>query len=213
MICPQCGSAREEGATVCGVCGSQIQARRDEMHPHDAPKRNLSHWVVRSVIVVVVLGGVAIFADQLLRTYHPVVADQPVVAMTTVYQDTRIPSVPITAVMEKGTIAISLKDVKEHRLVRFFDPEGKQQIPLIAYITPTGKLVTAMSTSEHCGSKDFYLQGNNIHCTNCASYWNMSSFEAYACCARYYPDPIPSQVSGDQVLIDAAKVRTWGSRL
>jgi len=213
MICPQCGSAREEGAVVCGVCGSQIQARRDEMHPHGAPKRNLRQWVVRSVVVVVVLGGVAIFADQLLRTYHPVVADQPVVAMTTVYPDTRIPSVPVTAVMEKGSIAISLKDVKEHRLVRFFDPEGKQQIPLIAYITPTGKLVTAMSTSEHCGSKDFYLQGNNIHCTNCASYWNMSSFEAYACCARYYPDPIPSQVSGDQVLIDAATVRTWGSRL
>ncbi|MBE0558175.1 MAG: DUF2318 domain-containing protein, partial [Proteobacteria bacterium] len=165
------------------------------------------------LMAVIVVGGMAIFADQLLRTYHPVIADQPVVAMTTVYPDTRIPSFPVTAEMEDGFITISINDVKEHRLVRFFDPEGKQQIPIIAYVTPTGKLVTAMSTSEQCGSKDFYLQGNNINCANCASYWNMSSMEAYACCARYYPDPLPSMLVGDKVRIDPAIVRTWGSRL
>ncbi|HEX9615363.1 MAG TPA: Fe-S-containing protein, partial [Bacteroidota bacterium] len=76
-----------------------------------------------------------------------------------------------------------------------------------------GKLVTAMSKSEHCGSTDFYLSGNNIHCASCGSYWNMASMEAYACCQRYYPDPVPSVVSGDMVLIESIVVRGWKSRL
>lgn len=170
-------------------------------------------WIVWGLIAAVVTGGVFIFAEQLLRTYHPVISDQPVVAMATVYSDEKVPSTPVVARMADGSIAIALNDVKEHRLVRFFDPEGLQEIPMIAYITPTGKLVTAMSTSEQCGSRDFYLQGNNIHCAQCASYWNMSSLEAYACCARYYPDPFPSVLEGDKVRIDPATVRTWKSRL
>jgi uncharacterized membrane protein len=164
-------------------------------------------------MAVVVVGGVAIFGEQLLRTYHPIIGDQPVVAMTTAYGEERISSVPVTATMEDGFIAVSINDVKEHRLVRFFDPEGQQEIPMIAFITPTGKLVTAMSTSERCGATDFYLQGNDIHCTNCDSYWNMSSLEAYACCARHYPDPFPSTLSGDKIRIDPHLIRTWESRL
>lgn len=213
MFCTQCGSSLDAGTAVCRVCGSKASPTVPDAEPQVASAVSTRRWVVRGVIAAIVIGGILIFADQLLRTYHPVVSDQPVVAMTTVYSETRIPSVQVDALMENGFITISLNDVKNHKLVRFFDPEGKQQIPMIAYVTPTGKLVTAMSTSEHCGSRDFYLQGNNIHCANCASYWNMSSLEAYACCARYYPDPIPSAVSGDRVRIDPSRVRTWESRL
>ncbi len=213
MTCAQCGSVVSEGAAVCGVCGAVVRSGPVEAASGNKHVRKASRWMVRVLLAAVVLGGIALFANQLLRTYHPVVADQPVVAMTTVYPDEKIPSTAVTAVMDEGYITIALNEVKEFRLVRFFDPEGKQEIPLIAYITPTGKLVTAMSTSEHCGSRDFYLQGNNIHCTNCASYWNMSSFDAYACCARYYPDPLPSVVVGDRVRIDAGIVRNWESRL
>ena len=211
MTCSQCGSALERASEVCSVCGTRRQARPEEPAAPTAP--GTRRWIIRAAIVLFVIVGVAVFADQLLRTYHPVIDDQPVVAMATVYGDEPVASVPVAATMEGEFITIPFNDVKQHKLVRFFDPEGQQQIPMIAYITPTGKLVTAMSSSEHCGSTDFYLRGNNIHCTNCASYWNMASLEAYACCARYYPDPFPSTVVGDKVRIEAATIRRWESRL
>jgi len=70
-----------------------------------------------------------------------------------------------------------------------------------------------MSKSEHCGSTDFFLSGNNIHCAQCPSYWNMASMEAYACCQKFFPDPIPSRVVGEEIRIDAAVARNWKSRL
>jgi uncharacterized membrane protein len=129
------------------------------------------------------------------------------------YRDEKIPSTLIEASMQSGSIAIPVKLVQEKKLVRFFDPEGVQDVPMIAYVTPQGKLVTAMSKSEQCGSMDFYLSGNDIHCASCGSYWNMASMEAYACCQKFYPDPFPSTLVGEEVRIDPAVIRNWKSRL
>ena len=124
----------------------------------------------------------------------------------------KISSTNIRARVEGPFIVVPLKDVLEKRIVRFSDPEGIQETPLIAYVTPRGKLVTAMSKSEACHSTDFYLQGENIHCASCPSYWNMSSLEAYACCQKYYPDPIPSVVVGEEVRIESKTIRDWKPR-
>jgi len=211
--CRQCGSEMQEHVKACPTCGSTLIAEDSAPGSSTMPKLSAKRWVIRLSLIAVLLVGIGAFLDQLLRTYHPVIESQPTVAMVTMYRDEQVRSTPIEAVMQQGNIAIPLKLIQEYKLVRFFDPEGIQETPLIAYITPQGKLVTAMSKSEHCGSTDFYLSGNNIHCASCGSYWNMASMEAYACCQRYYPDPIPSTVQGDMVLIEPSAVRQWQSRL
>lgn len=214
MQCKRCGSEVSQDVRFCPTCGSTISLQKADVQP--APARTTltaKQWVVRGALMVVLVGGIAIYLNQLLRTFHPVIEAQPTVALVTMYRDGQIRSTPVEASMKNGMIAVPLRLVQEHKLVRFFDPERIQETPLIAYVTPQGKLVTAMSRSEHCGSTDFFLSGNNIHCASCPSYWNMASLEAYACCQRYYPDPIPSIVSGDMVLIDASKIRQWQSRL
>jgi len=118
----------------------------------------------------------------------------------------------MTAAVEGEDLTIPLNAVLSNKIVRFFDPAGEQHVPLIAYVTPEGKIVTAMSISENCQSTDFYLKGHNIHCANCPSYWNMSSLEAYACCQMFYPDPIPSRLENGKIRINAATVRAWKTR-
>lgn len=213
MQCSHCGADLSEPSKFCPACGAKLES--DPVSGKSAvPKGSHTRtWLLRSLVIVVTLGGIGIFFNQILRTYHPVIDAQPVVAMTTVYRDDRIASEDIDAKMVDGRISIPLDIVKEKKLVRFYDPEGVQTIPMIAYITPQGKLVTAMSTSEHCGSYEFYLEGDDIHCARCASYWNMSSLEAYACCQKYYPDPVPSVILGNDIRIDPSIIRTWESRL
>jgi len=194
------------------MCGSPLANSGYDAPGSPAPRSNRRIYLGIGIFVVLAV-GVYTFMDQLLRTYHPVIDGQPTVAMTSVYENHKISSTPVQAAMKEGFISLPLKVVLEHRIVRFSDPQGIQPVPILAYVTPQGKLVTAMSKSENCGSTDFYLNGNNIHCASCPSYWNMSSLEAYACCQRYYPDPIPSTVVNDEIRIATANVRNWQSRL
>lgn len=165
-------------------------------------------------MVTVLALGLSSYLRVLLRQYHPVIAKQPSVVVAIDYGVTqKIPSTMIQARVDQGYMVIPLESIINHKLVRFFDPEQIQQVPLIAYITPEGKIVTAMSISENCRSTDFYLEGHNIHCAACPSYWNMSSLEAYACCQKFYPDPIPSTLANNEIRIDASVVRSWKSRI
>jgi len=213
-VCQQCGSEFNQEVRFCPVCGSSAH-RRQELNRNMAESSSVTvkRWVMRGLVAVVVLVGIGVFLNQLLRTYHPVIDAQPVVAMATMYRDEKISSTLIEAAVIGESITVPLKIVQEKKLVRFFDPAKVQAIPMIAYVTPQGKLVTAMSKSEQCGSTDFFLSGNDIHCARCPSYWNMASMEAYACCQKFFPDPIPSRVVGEEIRIDAAVARNWKSRL
>ncbi|MBI5464905.1 MAG: DUF2318 domain-containing protein, partial [Ignavibacteriales bacterium] len=141
----------------------------------------------------------------------PVISQQPVVSNAGSAEG-KITSSNVEAKIVGSFLVVSLSDLREKHLIRFYDPEGKQTYPIIAYLASGGKLVTAMSVSENCRSDDFYLEGDNIHCAQCPSYWNASSMEAYACCQKYYPDPIPSTVLGDEIRIELASIRDWKAR-
>ena len=211
--CKQCGTEMDERARFCPSCGSTMKLQEEPEEKEQPKRKGMKRWMIRGGVIGVIAIGLGVFLNQLLRTYNPVIADQPSVALPTMYRAEKIPSTNIEATMDGGFITIPLRTVVEKKLVRFFDPEKIQSVPMIAYVTPQGKLVTAMSKSEQCGSEDFYLTGNDIHCAVCPSYWNMASLEAYACCQQFYPDPFPSTVVGNEVRIDPAVIRKWKSRL
>jgi hypothetical protein len=125
----------------------------------------------------------------------------------------RINSTLLTAVIDGNDIVIPTEQVMNYRIVRIKDPEGIQTVPILLYVTPRGKIVSSMSISESCRSNDFYLEGNNIHCANCPSYWDMESLEAYACCQKYYPEPVPSTVLNGMLRIDKQMAQQWRTRL
>ncbi|MGB2867076.1 MAG: Fe-S-containing protein [Bacteroidota bacterium] len=207
--CLTCGSGVAVEAAFCPHCGSSLSG---EQTPVVEKGRSRFGWVFRAGIVLVFVVGVLSFYRDAFRTYHPVIEKQPDVLQAKSYGNEKIPSSPVQARIEGPFLIISLKEVAEKRIVRFYDPTNQQPVPILAYITPSGRLVTAMSLSENCRSTDFYLEGENIHCANCPSYWNASSLEAYACCQKFYPDPIPSTVLGDEVRIELSKVRSWQAR-
>ena len=209
--CPQCGSALQESVRFCPQCGLDLG---QEKKPDTAPDKTLSYsrWYMRFLLIAVLVGGLWAYLSDAFRAYHPVIEKQPSVIQSVSSSSEKIASTNIQAKIEGPFIVVQLKEVLEKRIVRFSDPEGIQPDPMIAYLTPSGKLVTAMSKSENCHSTDFYLEGENIHCASCPSYWNMSSLEAYACCQKYYPDPIPSTIVGDEVRIESRTVREWKPR-
>jgi uncharacterized membrane protein len=157
--------------------------------------------------------GAVLVWQYLHPKIHPVIAAQPVVDQD-VHADTgQVVMTPIAARIDGDDLVIRLDDVRRHRLVRFEYAGATTTRPLLAYIARDGHLVTAVSVSEHCGSSEFVLKGDRIHCARCPSSWDMLTFEAFACCARYYPDPIASRVVGGEVRIARGDIERWAGRL
>ena len=211
-VCNTCGTFAVEGAKFCSVCGSKLESR--EHVPSAGRNREPSKfkWITQSFVVVVFLIGALTFYREAFREFHPIIAKQPTVSTSLKPNGEKIASTIITATVQGPFIIIPLNEVIEKRIVRFYDPEQKLSVPLLAYITPSGRVVTAISSSENCRSTDFYLEGENIHCASCPSYWNASSLEAYACCQKFYPDPIPSTLLGNELRIESAAARKWQPR-
>lgn len=212
--CQQCGAPLKEGAKFCPQCGVSVSVAEAESVLNTQTPVSKKKWVIAGILVVVLAAGLSAYFKVLLRQFHPVIENQPSVVVPIDYGLVqKIPSKLIEVQINQGLIVVPLSTVLENKLVRFFDPEHIQSVPMIAYVTPEGKIVTAMSISENCRSTDFYLEGHDIHCAACPSYWNMSSLEAYACCQKFYPDPIPSSVVNNEIKIDAKLMRGWKSRI
>jgi len=210
MICSQCGAQLSDTQKFCTNCGTPVSSTQVNATPHVTKKISRGSKIFLAVVLIF---GLYYFTHTLTRNYHPVIADQPSVGYGTNPGQGKIMSYKTTAQIDRNDIVISVEEVTKHGIIRFNDPEGKQTVPILAYVSPRGKIVTAMSISESCRSDDFYLEGKTIHCANCPSYWDMESLEAYACCQKYYPDPIPSRVERGVLRISKDVVQNWRTRL
>ena len=164
-------------------------------------------------MVVVLVGGVLLYLSYLKPGLHSVIRDQPVVSPPVTYDSTGVDMTDIVCEVRDGDIVVRLEDVLRYRLVRFHHAGGKAPHDVMAYIAPDGRLVTAISYSENCRSNQFLLRNNQIYCAYCPSRWDMETMEAFACCGKYFPDPIESRVEGGMVRIRKEVVEQWAGRL
>lgn len=122
--------------------------------------------------------------------------------------------VDVVAKVENGKISIPVHTVKEKKMVRF-EYEGKGgKIPLVAYITPSGRVVTAISMCEPCRSTRFHINENKMVCNACYTEWELETLKGIkGGCLNYPPDVIPSTVEGDHIRIDVRIVDQWKPRV
>jgi hypothetical protein len=145
---------------------------------------------------------------------HPVIAKQPEVSMAATYTGRTISQQEISATVSNGKIIIPLTEVLDKRIVAFDYDAGTTIVPLLAYISNEGKLVTAIRLCEPCNSKTFRIEGNELACGNCDTHWKLDNLEGLqGNCQQHAPDPIPSQVVGQEIQIDEQVVRNWKIRM
>jgi hypothetical protein len=135
--------------------GSSFKEKREKV----LGDKKKSPWILISLIVgAFVLGGVAFWIIRERTTANPKIASQQKVVERMDYSGQTISMTDIRAKVENGKISIPLDVVKEKKMVRF-EYEGKGlKIPLLAYVTLAGRVVTAISMCEPCRSTRFHIQ-------------------------------------------------------
>lgn len=125
-----------------------------------------------------------------------------------------VEQIPIEVTQENGSIVVPLSEVRAKKLVGFTWKGQGKELPLLAYIAPSGKLVTAVSICEPCNGYTFRIQNNSLVCTTCGTTWDLENLGGLGGgCTAYPPDAFPNQLEGDKVIIPETNVANWERRV
>ncbi len=207
--CAACGGEMRQGVGFCPHCGAKRSANPGGSRGKAVPGKPV--W-----LIVLALGTVGffsyLFVDHLPGGDHPVIALQPGVSVSA--SGNHADQVAVVPRTEGDNLTIPLSSVRENRIVEFEYSDGTVTVPLLAFVTGEGKLVTSYRMCEPCNSKKFSIDGDRLSCGNCETQWSLNTLEGLqGTCQKYPPEPFPSRIEGDVVVMSIAQIKNWQIRL
>lgn len=218
--CSHCGKPMVQNANFCTHCGTtingtelrqQLQHKREKVVGTEGPQKN---WI-RTGIILGVLGlfGVWIYAN-LPKRGNPIIASQPAVTAAATYSQAPQQMVDISVRTENGKIIIPLEVVQQRKFVAFSYNNPQNRVPLLAYVSGEGKVITAVSMCEPCNSQRFHIQENRLICNACGSSWELDNLDAISGgCAKFPPDAVPNITVNNEIQIEENIVARWQRRI
>lgn len=215
--CPKCQTKNQESSRFCKKCGFQLSSSsfQDKKEKVLGEKKGKSYWIPISLAIVAIgLGGIGYWIIQGNTAPNPKVSSQPKISNKVDYTGQTIRMTDIQAKVEKGKISIPLSEVMEKKMVRFEYQANGVSVPLLSYITQSGRIVTAVSMCEPCRSTRFRIQDKTLVCNACNTEWDLETLKGIkGGCLNYPPDVIPSTIEKDRIQIDEKTVLDWKPRV
>ena len=217
--CPKCQTKNQDSSQFCKKCGVKLSDStfQDKKEKVLGEKKGKLSWGVISLAVaaIVVLAGFAYWLIQKNNTAtDPRASSQPKVSGNVNYNGQKISMTDVSAKLENGKISIPVEAVLEKKIVRFEYEGNGTKIPLLSYVTETGKLVTAVSMCEPCRSTRFHIRDKILVCNACGTEWNLETLKGIqGGCLNYPPDVIPSTIEKEKIQIDEKIVTQWKPRV
>jgi hypothetical protein len=215
--CPKCRAENEESNRFCKKCGIELsdatfQQKKEKVV--GAKKGRPSWSLILLIVVAIALGGMAYWIVQGNSDANPKGSSQPKVTGKVDYTGQTIRMTDVQAKVENGKIFIPVHVVKENKIVRF-EYEGKGlKIPLYAYLTMAGRVVTGISMCEPCKSTRFRINDRKLVCNACDTEWQMETHKGIkGGCMNYPPEIIPNTVEKDSIVIEEKMVLEWKPRV
>ena len=174
--CPKCQTKNQDSSNFCKKCGFQLS----DSSFQDKKEKVLGEKEKEILLDTDFLsrhchctGGVGYWIIEGNTGANPRVSSQPKVSGKVDYAGQTIRMADIQAKVENGKISIPLDVVKEKKMVRFEYEGNGVKIPLLSYITQSGRVVTAVSMCEPCRSTRFHINDKTIVCNACDTEWNL----------------------------------------
>ncbi len=213
--CPKCQTKNQDSSNFCKKCGVQLSGSsfQEKKEKILGGKKRKHFWIPVSLgILALILGGVGYWVIEGNTGSNTNVTSQPKVSEKVDYAGQTIRMADVQAKLENGKMSIPLEVVKEKKMVRFEYPGNG--VPLLAYVAPSGRVVTAISMCEPCRSTRFHINDKKIVCNACATEWNLETLKGIqGGCLNYPPDVIPSTIEKDRIQIDEKIISQWKPRV
>jgi len=215
--CPKCQTKNQDSSRFCKKCGLQLSnsSFQDKKEKVLGERKGKPYWVPISLATIAIaLAGIGYWVIQGNTEANPKVTSQPKVSSKVDYAGQTVRMTDIQAKVEKGQISIPLSEVMEKKMVRF-EYQGKGGVvPLLAYVTQSGRVVTAVSMCEPCKSTRFHIKDKTLVCNACYTEWDLENLKGIkGGCLNYPPDVIPSTIEKGRILIEEKIVEEWKPRV
>ena len=217
--CPECQAKNQESSQFCKKCGfklsgSTFQDKKEKVLGEKERKLSWGVIAIAAVAVVAVAGFAYWFIQRDSTSSDPRVSSQPKVNVSVDYNGQKISMTDVSVKVKNGKISIPVETVLEKKIVRFEYEGNGAKVPLLSYVTQTGKLITAVSMCEPCRSTRFHIEGKTLVCNACATEWNLETLKGIqGGCLNYPPDVIPSTIENGLIHIDEKIVTQWKPRV
>lgn len=122
----------------------------------------------------------------------------------------------VEPVIEDGKIKISFDEVEQNSIV-YFEVENDEgtMVPLMAYITPSGRLFAGSSMCEPCRGRTFSLAGETLVCDTCRTTYTIEDHKFISgavACGSYPPVNMNGTIVNGMVEIELQEVLSWRIR-
>jgi uncharacterized membrane protein len=139
-----------------------------------------------------------------------------------IYSKGPIEMTSVEPAVADGYVTIPLAEVKARKLASFQyeavrvpdEKGGETALPLLSYIAPSGRVVTAVSLCEPCKSTTFHTEiDGTLVCNVCGTKWDLENLKSVSgACGDYPPLEIANEVEGDLIRIKEADLLSWKPR-
>ncbi len=202
-----------------GLNGSARRLKKELVLAEDGKKLS-TKWLllIAAITTTAVISGVYFAAPK----GSAVRAKREKVSEGVDYTIKNIEMTNIKARIEGGYVKIPLAAVKKNKIVAFWyaqkkikDAKGRERpLPLMAMISPSGKLITAVAVCEPCRSERFHTEPDGtLTCNVCNTKWDLETFEGISGgCPNYPPAELPHEVKDGQIQIEERLLLDWKPR-
>lgn len=217
--CNKCGSKLVDNPKFCQDCGNNVgreinQSVKNTKRQKVVAQKQSKFKSVNLILFVGLIGIIIIYFFTVDTKENKIIQNQPKIVESQNYPPTPTSMINIVSKVANGVISIPLDVVKQNKFVRFSYDVGKGTVPLLAYISEEGKIITAISMCEPCNSTAFHIKGDELVCNSCGTTWELNNMDAISgSCGKYPPDPVPSTVVGNTIQISELSVANWQRRI
>ncbi len=172
-------------------------------------------------IIALAIGIVVIAAFLFIRTAGKDKAEGAyfgeAVASSRSYVGEFISMTSISPTIDGDKVKLSLEEIDKNNIV-FFEiaNDSNEQVPLMAYITPSGRLFVGSSLCEPCRGRTFSLAGETLVCDTCRTTYDVETHEYISgspVCGQYPPVNMNPVVVDGEVEIQLQDILSWKSRI
>ena len=118
-----------------------------------------------------------------------------------------------TAATQGGKVTVLAQEVAEKKLVYWDYKEGGKNVPLLAYVTPSGAMKLAARLCEPCKGYSFRVEGSTLICNTCGTKWDLETSKGISGgCLDYPPEVLPSTLADGKLVGEEAKIASWKPR-
>jgi hypothetical protein len=122
----------------------------------------------------------------------------------------------IEPIVDEESLQIPLETVDQSNIV-YFESENQDKaiVPMMAYITPSGRLFVGSSLCEPCRGKTFSLAGETLVCDTCKTTYNIENHEFISgakVCGQYPPVNMNPEIIDGNIVIQKEEVLNWKIR-